>query len=437
MKTRLPAERMEQSLSCIPQDILEANIYKDLNKTELGSLSVSCHFFYESTERYKKLLVDAIPRNLQQMNCNKRVFNGEGEYKEIARWKNTLLILSEGSIQAFDVYTGEPLWTCESTKELDRFIGKLWVMQNGNILCYCSNPELYIKDILVVIDIKTGNVLEKIDEKMLFMRELIQVVGNQIILKLKDSISFWDLANKKTINHPIQGLGECDDETIFLANEHFIVDISFTSYFTAITIIQYQSSELIHINRHYRFRTRISSAAITNHLLICGEESGSGFIFDMEQGKIIEKYQFPDGILPTYGTERFVSSVAVNEQYAFMTSSFNHVIAFNRQDNQIHLLDKSGHGHFFLQDNMLFIQAHGYLTIDPLNIRTFFHIWNIESMKKVNTFVGTYGQWHNGELLLLSDYHDLTAIHYDFKVLHQGEILAEEYKASLNKIVVC
>ncbi|OGT43921.1 MAG: hypothetical protein A3F42_00650 [Gammaproteobacteria bacterium RIFCSPHIGHO2_12_FULL_37_34] len=373
----------------------------------------------------KKRHPERIRHNLQQLNCDKRIFNGQNEViYGIATCGNALLTSGRHSINAWNIDTGAILWTYSGELYLGE---RLWVV-DGKAICAGSKKSdkgsFDYDNIILVIDVETGEALSVIKHPEL-KAELTTVIDGQIITKLRNGdINCWGLSGKLIKNY--QPAINMPLIPKFLATKRYIADINDKQ----ITIINRENDKSVNVTAS----EEVYSAVISDHLLICGLSSLNSsrpdiIIIDMEQGEIIDEYK-TQGLLhyehPVYGVTQncgSILSVAAKNDMVFMSHENGIVVAVDLRNHTHQILESfPPHSPYLtLQDTYLFIKS-SETNSHPSNLC----IWDIEKMEKIRN-IDISGlnnvKWHKGNLLVSAE---RSLVKYDFKVLHQnGEVLAE------------
>src|SRR3990167_3726943 len=204
MKSGIKSRRKKSATSIynLPDEILK-NIGENLDIADLSRFSRSCRgFFNSSLQERKKRHPERIRHNLQQLNCDKRIFNGQNEViYGIATCGNALLTSGRHSINAWNIDTGAILWTYSGELYLGE---RLWVV-DGKAICAGSKKSdkgsFDYDNIILVIDVETGEALSVIKHPEL-KAELTTVIDGQIITKLRNGdINCWGLSGKLIKNY--------------------------------------------------------------------------------------------------------------------------------------------------------------------------------------------------------------------------------------------
>ncbi len=426
MKNEKEAALQNTSLFTLPQENLE-NVCEYLKIAELSSFSRSCSFFHNSLQEYTTRHPEVIKYNLQKLNCYKRIFNGQNEpIYGIGKWRDILITSSRGAVKTWNIDTGEPLWTYSDNLQLCE---ELWII-DGKAICSGRKQSgkdrfSYDENIILIIDFETKNTSIIRHEEL--VPELTTVVGNQIITKFRNGyINCWDLSGLLLKNYQ-SATGIClSGGSQLLATKHYIADI----HNEQITIVNRQSNELVTLTAN----ESVYSAIIADDLLICGlavsnPSNPDIIIIDMKQAKITDSYK-TEGLLhlsrPIYGcieNSGVILSVAAKSNMLFMSHESGKVVAVDLKKRTHELLETFSYFSpylLYLQDKYLFIQV-GQIN----NGQPRLSIWDIDEMKKIKSIEISdlhKVKWHKGELLVSAE---CSLIKYDFKVVHQGEILAK------------
>ncbi|MBA2709851.1 MAG: hypothetical protein H0U57_04570 [Tatlockia sp.] len=402
----------------VPLEIVEKNVCKELKITEVNNLSKSCIFFYDSLQEYKRRCPENVRNNIKKGNYNKRISEGLDEkIYATAISKDTLITAGNNSLKIWNRESGEILWSYPLI-----LCKQLWVV-NEQIICVgwkktSENSSALTDPILLKIGL--NNKEKSILDIPKMIPEMTILVENQLISKFTNGkIYQMDLSgNKIRVEAPI-------NSTVSLAlfgAENYIVDVSQKR----ITFIN-RSNGIVHI---YEVPTFISFAAIDKNSLICGHNTQLDFnIIDMENIKITE-YKINPRFLQNYLAPNMgsLNPVIVNTHYIFIAHESGRVFAFNKTEQNYETLawTRPPNNHsLYSVDNFLFIINH-----NKSNSFSTINLWEIDSLGKLNLiriYKDIYKlneiKWDKGRLLIFAN----TSIQeYDFKVLHQGEILIKD-----------
>jgi len=383
------------------------------------------------SEAYKKS-PENIGNNLKQLNCEKRIFVDSEKIYGIETWGNLIITSSRSSIKAWNSVTGEIAWTYSGNFDLGE---KLWVTDNEVI---CAGRETtgkgyYGKSFILVIDAETGKASSII--KYPVHPDFVTVANNEIIGRISSSnsdgyIKCWDLSGNATKEIPSSNPSSALNK--LLANENYIVDINDKN----ITLINRKNDTTVDLTAV----ETISSATISNNLLICGlscfkSSSSDIIVVDMEQGQQIYEHKtkglfdreyLGKTVWPGCGE---INSVVAKNNMVFMLHNGGSksccVVAVDLALKSGTVLEipkpYSPYISLDLQDQCLFIKSHEYRHQPATSSLC---IWDIDKMEKVRKMdIPEFysAKWDKGNLLVSSGE---SLIKNDFKVLHQkGEIL--------------
>ena len=343
--------------------------------------------------------------NLNNLYCDKSIFNGQDEViYGLAKSGNMIFTSSSNSIFAWNATTGEKIWQLEGSYN---FKEKIWI-RDGKLICAD-------KDIIMLLDLKTGKQLAKIDASIDL--DLITIAGTKIFSKLNNQqiIQSWDVSDlKQTEQFPTLTKHIIMDD--LLVNDQFIVH---SNHDRSLTIINRENKKTVLFTIPESYRD-LSHPILQNDLLICGisgvdPKRPDIFIIDLNKAEIVDTYRIK--IHERYPRDGSVNSIAAHGNHIFFANNLGEVYAIDLKNKTHQLLeDVSDYAmtKFAIKDNLLFI-----LTQVNRSHLSQVAIWDLDKMERMQTIELTAAHdllWDKGNLFVAFE---RSLVRYNFNVPHQ------------------